>query len=86
VLDQVVRHVRPGPIDEARHDITSAIEFCNGLQAVLVEETLHQAAVGLLTNAAIVAVDEVLDPRAVRQVHRPEIAQGVIIIGRRSLS
>lgn len=39
-FDEVIRYVDAGAVDETAHDVASAIQFNNGFQLVLIEETL----------------------------------------------
>ena len=48
---------------------------------ILVQEALHQLAVHLLADAAVGAVDDIVDGLAGGQRHMAQVAQGVVGVG-----
>nr|WP_232463856.1 hypothetical protein [Methylovulum psychrotolerans] len=52
IFGQVVRHVGFAGVDEAADYLVVAVQFGDGVELVLVEETLHQHAVDGFADAA----------------------------------
>ena len=82
-LDHIFGDVGPRRVDKAGHYVVAAVKFGDRLETVLVQEALGQRAIHLLADAAIVAVDQIDNLRAARQSDCHQIAQGVVLIGRR---
>lgn len=75
-LDHVVRHGGLAGVDKTRHDIAGTIQLRHGLELlVLVQEPLHQRTADLLADAAVLAVDEILELRATRERDRQQLVR-----------
>ncbi len=82
VLDHVGRDVGLGAVDEPGLHVAGAVQLGHRIQLVLVQEALHQAAVDLLADPAVLAVDDVVDGLAGGQLHVAQVAQGVVVVAR----
>ena len=80
-LDHQVRNVGPGAIHEGRHHVALAIQFGNGVNAVGIQEALHQGAVDGLAHPPAQAVVGVGDGLAGR-LHLQQVPQRVVLVGR----
>jgi hypothetical protein len=59
-------HIELVRVDKAGYYLIGPIELCNGPQLILVEEALHQGAVDLFTDAAILPINTVGDEGPMR--------------------
>jgi hypothetical protein len=62
-FDHEVGDVGAGGVDEAALDVAVAVEFGDGFELVLVQEGLFQDVVALFADAAVLAINEVVDVR-----------------------
>uniref|UniRef100_UPI0038CC0B83 hypothetical protein n=1 Tax=Methylovulum psychrotolerans TaxID=1704499 RepID=UPI0038CC0B83 len=78
VFGQVVRHVGFAGVDEAADGPVVAVQFGDGVELVLVEETLHQHAVDGFADAAVLPVGKVINGGGVGQGDVFEVAQDIV--------
>ena len=83
-FDEVVRHIGFAGVDEAGDDGPADVELGDGLEGVLIEEALDQTVVDLFADAAVAAVDEVLNRRGAGQGDVAQVAHDVVLITRRA--
>src|SRR6266705_914664 len=81
-LDHVCRHIVLTAVDEPADHCASPIQLSDRPKLVLIEETLGQHPVDFLPDAAVVAVDDVCDVRAVEEGRRGEIAEHIVLVSR----
>jgi hypothetical protein len=60
-LDDEVRHIDVGAVDEAGSDVPIGVELGRDAQIARVEEALDDDSVDLLADAAVLGVDQVVD-------------------------
>jgi hypothetical protein len=80
-LDHVGRHVAFVGIDETADDRVVAVQFGGGFELILIQEALFQHAVDFFADAAVLAVDQVIDGGAIGQIDMPQITQYIVVVG-----
>lgn len=81
-LDQVVRHIAAAAVDEAADHLVATVQFRHRIELALVQPALDGGAVDLFADAAVAAVDQVIDAGAARQGGLAQVAEYVIAVVR----
>lgn len=84
-LDEVIRCVRPGAVYELLHDIAAVIQLRHRFQLPVVQEPFLERAVHFFAYPAILAIIQVSDVVAIRQLYFEQIAQGIPTVTGRAL-
>ncbi|MDN3513169.1 MAG: hypothetical protein NG747_02075 [Candidatus Brocadia sp.] len=79
-LDQVIGHIGMGSVYKTAHNGVAAIQLGNGLESVLIQKTLCCHAIDPLADAAVPAVNYVLDTCAVWQINAYKVPHRVILV------
>src|SRR3954452_11865156 len=77
-LDHVFRHIDTIAVHESRYYGTSSVELRHDAQVAGPEPLLHEHAVDLLPDTALIGIDDVLDELATRQHDLRQIAERIV--------
>ena len=80
VPDHITRYIGFFRIHKPTHNLAAAVQFGDGVERVLVEESLCEQAVDFFANAPILGIDDIVNEHITRQGHLHQVTEDVVVI------